>query len=611
MQTSTVRCLPGQADVGMGRTRVTGAAFGEGASMRLARWLLVSLVFSAPSGAVCAQDPAPSVGRCDGMVVTAVTITPQDPSFLAVPRRLRGLARGVGLIHTTSKEEVIRRFLLLDPGQICTERRRAESERILRLQPFLAAATVRAVPDAAGGVRIEVESIDEIPTVFAMSFRDKLPSALRFGNGNVGGRGLHLAVSAERGFAYRTGVGVEAVAYQAFSRPYTAALVAERAPLGTTLTLALGHPFFTDLQRTAWHVGYGEVNRYARFLHPQGDPLSLNVQRRFADLGGVRRIGIGRYSAFLGGLLSYEGVTPAERAVVVSDSGLVVDTSGALAGPFPAYRNVRLNAVMGVRALSFMPVYGFDALTGVQDVAGGVQLGVLVGRGMPRLGGLDDDLFVFADFYAGAGSPRSFAALRVGGEARRDRLTGDWDSMMGSGRGAWYLKPGAAHLLLGSVEFGGVWRERVPFQLALGDGQGGVRGYSASRVAGSVRAVASVEGRWAIGTLTRPGAIGRLMRHGALGLALFADAGRVWAGDSPFGVDSRTMIGVGVGLLAAFPPESQRMWRLDLSFPVSSDSRARWEIRLTRLHAEPFRREPRDVARGRAGAAPSAIFTWR
>jgi hypothetical protein len=358
MQTSTVRCRPGEADVWMRRTRATGAAFGEGASMRLARWLLVSLVFSAPGGAVRAQDPAPSVRRCDGMVVTEVTIAARDPSFLQVPRRLRGLARGVGLIHTTSKEEVIRRFLLLDVGRICTERRRAESERILRLQPFLAAATVRAVSDAAGGIRIEVESIDEIPTVFGMSFRDGLPSALRFGNGNVGGRGLHLAVSAERGFAYRTGVGLEAVAYQVFSRPYTLAFVAERARLGTTLTLALGHPFFTDLQRTAWHVGYGEVNRYVRFLRPQGNPLSLSVQRRFTDLGGVRRIGIGRYSSFLGGLLTYEEVTPAARAVVVSDSGLVADTSGALDGPYPAYQNVRLNAVIGVRALSFMPVCG-------------------------------------------------------------------------------------------------------------------------------------------------------------------------------------------------------------------------------------------------------------
>lgn len=159
------------------------------------------------TGEASAQDSTPAVSPCDGMVVTAINTTPRDPSFVAVPRRLRGLARGVGLIHTTSKEGVILTFLHLEVGHICTERRRAESERILRLQPFLAAATVRAVSDSAGGVRIEVETIDEIPTVFGMRVRGKLPSALRFGNGNVGGQGLHLAASVERGFAYRTGVG--------------------------------------------------------------------------------------------------------------------------------------------------------------------------------------------------------------------------------------------------------------------------------------------------------------------------------------------------------------------------------------------------------------------
>jgi hypothetical protein len=162
----------------------------------------------------------------------------------------------VGLVHTTTKAQVIERFLLLEVGQLCTERQRAESERILRLQPFLADATVRAVPDTADGARIEIETIDELSTVLGLRLHGALPSALRFGNGNVGGQGLYLATTVERGFRYRTGLGLHGVAYQVFGRPYTLALEAERAPLGSTLTLALGHPFLTDLQRSAWHLGY-------------------------------------------------------------------------------------------------------------------------------------------------------------------------------------------------------------------------------------------------------------------------------------------------------------------------------------------------------------------
>jgi hypothetical protein len=507
----------------------------------------------------------------------------------------------VGLHHTTSKADVIGRFVLLDVGEPCSERQRAETERVLRLQPFLADATVHAVVDTLGGVSIEVETIDEIPTVFGVKFDGMLPSALRFGNGNVGGQGLHLAGEVERGFAYRNGVRVDGTAYQVFARPYTLSVVAERAPLGSTLSLALGHAFFTDLQRSAWHVGFRYVNRYLSFPPPEGDALSLGVERGLLNLGGVRRFGLGRQSAFVGALLTAEKVAPASQAVVVSDSGLVADTTGLLGGPVPAYRNLRLNAVVGVRALSFTPVRGFDALNAVQDVATGVQLGAVLGWGISRFGALDDDGFVAADLYAGRGSPTSFAGLQIEAEGRMDPRTRRWDSLVGSGRLAWYVKPTAAHLLIGSVEFGGGRRLRAPFQLMLGDRQGGVRGYAASRLAGSTRTVLRLEERWSIGNVTR---------HVAAGVTGFADAGWVRAGDAPFGTDSRTKTGVGVGLLVAFPPQSQRLWRLDIAAPLNSDPHARWEVRLTSAWTRSFWREPDDVAQGRAGASPSTIFRW-
>ena len=566
-------------------------------------WALSALVLAAltlPVGVV-AQDPLTALASCDGGTVTEVVITPEDPSFLSFPQRLRPFARAVGLHHTTSRKEMIGRFVLLEAGEPCTDQKRAESERILRLQPFLADARVRALPDARGGVRIEVETIDEIPTVLGMRVRQFLPSALRFGNGNVDGRGLHLAGSLERGFAYRTGVGIEGTAYQVFGGPYRLSLAAERAPLGSTVSVALDLPFFTDLQRTAWHVGFSDVNRYLHFEPPEGDRISLGVERRFWDAGGVRRLGVGRYVAFAGVLLTAETVTPEAAAVIISDSGLVADTTGALGLPVPAYRNLRGNAVVGVRALSFMTAHGFDALTAAQDVATGVQLGTVVGRGTSRIGNHDDDLFVAADLYAGWGSVSSFTAFRVEGEARRDSGGDHWDSLVGSGRLAWYLKPADAHVVIGSVEFSGAARQRIPFQLMLGDREGGVRGYTGSRSAGAMRTVVRLEERWAIGRLTR---------HGSFGLSGFADAGWVWAGDAPFGIDSGMKVGAGVGFLAAFPPESQRLWRVDFAVPLSSDAHAGWEVRLATSGTRHFWKEPEDLARGRAGAAPSTIFGW-
>ena len=553
--------------------------------MRYARPLLVALLLGVP--------PRPVAAQCDGQTVSAIAIVPHDPSFVRFPRLLRSLARGVGLEHTTTKADVVRRFLLLDEGRLCSATQLAESERILRLQPFLAEATVRAVPDSTGGVRIEVETVDEIPTILSMRSRSWRPVALRFGNGNVGGRALSVAARVEEGFRYRTGAGVQVVAYQAFGRPYTLAFVAYRAPLGSTLTLALGHAFLTDLQRTAWHVGYSNVNAYTTFVLPDSGVISLGVVRRFADIGSVLRIGFGRQIGFLGGLLTYERVAPAAHAVVISDSGLVADTSAPIGGPFAHYQNLRLNAVVGVRNLSFLEVRGFDALAAVQDVARGVQFGAVVGRG--------NDTFLAADFYAGMGSTRSFAALRVEGEARRDPGAKRWDSMVASGRLAWYWKPSDAHVVIASDEFSGGWRVRIPFQLTLGASPGGVRGYRHSRVVGAVRSVARIEERWSLGQLTR---------HVGIGLASFTDAGVVWAGDAPFGVNSGVKAGVGAGLLVTVPPQSKRLWRLDFAVPVSRDAHARWEIRLTSAGVGGFWSEPRDVAQARAGAAPSLIFTW-
>jgi hypothetical protein len=543
----------------------------------------------------------PAVAQCDGRIVSAITIIPRDPSFLRFPRALRPLARGVGLHHTTTKPDVIRGFLLLEVGRPCTEQQRAESERILRYQPFLADAAVRAVPDTAGGVRIEVETSDEIPTVFSVRFRDGSPAALRIGNGNVGGRGLSLAVRGERGFAYRDGGGVQLVAYQLLGRPYTLALVADRTPLGSTASVDFGHTFITDLQRTAWHVGFREVRGYTSFVRPDSAALALGARRRFADVGAVVRIGVNGRSAFIGGLLTAERVTPASQAVIVSDSGLVADPTPPLAGPFAHVNNTRLNAVVGVRSVAFMTVRGFDALAGAQDVAKGFQLGAVAGRGVSWFGAGDHNLFLAGDLYAGLGSATSFAALRLESEGLWH--SGGWHAIVASGRLAWYFKPSRAEILIGGAEFSGGWGwlDRFPFQLRLGDRQGGVRGYSGSRVAGALRGVGRFEARRYLGQLTK---------HLALGLATFADAGRVWAGDAPFGVDSRIKVGVGAGLLAAIPPHSRQLWRLDFAYPVSPDAHARWELRLTALRTRAFWREPGDVSRARAGAAPSTIFTW-
>jgi hypothetical protein len=581
---------PGSSTTTLGGARPLDRNASSSAAYRLA---IAAAILGLPN--VCA-----AAVPCDGTIVTSIEIRPVAPSFVNFPAHLRPLVRAAGVFHTTTETSTISHLLLLRVGEHCSERARAESERVLRLQPFLAAATVSAMPDSSGGTRIEIETVDEIPTIVGIAMRGAQPSRLLLGNGNAGGEGILFTAQGERGFAYRSGAAIHVIDYAAFGGPYRLELLTERAPLGGTFDVALGHAFLTDLQRTAWHVGYADLDNYVPIVRPDRADLSLQSQRWLWDAGGVRRLGIGRFSMFVGALITHERVAPAHDLVTIADTGLVADTS-RLAQRLVNYSNVRANAVVGVRALQFMQARGFDALAGVQDVATGVQLGALVGRGIPRLGGSDDDVFLSTDLYAGLGSATSFFALRVEGEAREPRRTGHWDSLIGSGRVAWYLKPSPHNLFIVDGEYTGGGRTRVPFQLLLGDPEGGVRGYGLSHVVGAMRAVGRLEERWLVG---RPK--GRL----AVGVASFADAGRVWAGDAPFGMDSKIRVGVGAGLLVAAPAESKRLWRLDLAAPISADRYARRQLRLSVVQSLGFWREPRDIARARAGAAPSTIFAW-
>ena len=105
--------------------------------------------------------------------------------------------------------------------------------------------------------------------------------------------------------------------------------------------------------------------------------------------------------------------------------------------------------------------------------------------------------------------------------------------------------------------------------------------------------------------------LGRPRELGDIGLAVFTDAGRLWAGDAPFGVDSKVKTGVGVGLLAAIPPRSRRMYRVDVAFPLSADPHAGWELRFTTGDlSRSFWREPSDLNRGRERTVPTSVFTW-
>jgi hypothetical protein len=189
-------------------------------------------------------------------------------------------------------------------------------------------------------------------------------------------------------------------------------------------------------------------------------------------------------------------------------------------------------------------------------------------------------------------------------EGRNSYTNDQWDGLVGSAHITMYQRLMGSHTLLASVDWAGVWRQRVPVTLTLGDFNGGVRGYHASRDAGNIRFVSRLEDRWYLG---------KLRDQADIGMAVFTDAGRVWQGDAPlgYGVTTPLKFGAGLGVLVAVPPGSKLTYRFDIARALSHDLRARWQFRLSMTNADRILfGEPRDVRSGRELVTPASVFTW-
>ncbi len=578
-------------------------------SVRFARPLWVSAVACCLSAAVPASVFAQVAQReavpCAGQVITATEIDIRPPFPSAEGTFIARTGRAAGKLHTTTRAETVRRYLALDLGDRCEELRRAESERILRAQPFISDATIVVLSDGQGGVVLSVTTVDEISMVVGGSISASSPfmRAAKLGNRNFFGSGLHGEVRWEDGREFRDAFHARITDYQFFGRPYQLSAEAGRLHMGMEWLVDASHPFLTDLQRIAWRVGAGELDTYTRFRRPGADPVLIAVDREYVEAGGVVRVGpVGRF-LLAGGSITRERVLPGEKPVRVVGGEIVTDTSTVLIGRYIEQRQARANALLGIRLLRFMEVNGFDALDARQDVRKGLQLGLLLGRGFTFLDTKsDEDFFASASAYVGMGSPSAFTALELNVEGRRAGTEDNWNSVLSSGRLALFARPFLRHTTTASLEWSGGWRSRVPYQVTFASHDGGLRGYRSSQTGGARRLVLRAEDKYVWG---------RFREYATIGIAGFVDAGRIWAGDSPFGVDTPVRYSAGVGLLVSVPPRSRRLARLDLAYPLNADGKRRLEARVTvRDFGRVFWREPRDLYQARERSRPASVFIW-
>ncbi len=571
--------------------------------MRGSPWFAAGALCVAWVGAANAQAAQPSV-PCRGQRIIAIRIVSQAPSVAGV-RNVPVVSDVARAAHMTTEPDVIDRFMLLHVGDVCSERRRAESERVLRAQPFLADATIVVVPSGAGGVELDVSTIDEVALLFSATVNStgQLLTGTRLGDGNLGGEGVYAEGDWWREAGLRDGFALHATDYQFLGRPYQAMAVAARDPLGGEYHLGVQRPFFTDVQRVAWRVQQGEADDYVRFVDGAGAVHADHLGRTYADLGGLARIGPPGRLALLGLSVSHEAERLGTAPLLITASGAAPDPTTVFDGHYVAHSASRLNALIGYRNLRFVRDTGFDALRNTQDIPVGLQVGTLLGRSAPFLGSRAHDMLIGGDVYAGAASNRAALRFQTTAEVHRELDSATWDGLLGSGRLAEYQKIGTTQTFITSLEWAGGWHVRVPFRVTLAGTDGGVRGMAQGTEQGGRRAIARLEDRIDLGSPFGGTA--------DFGLAAFADAGRLWAGDVPYGVTTPVRTSEGLSLLAAIPARSARLLRLDLAFPNVPGQGVRLALRLSyEDRTIVFWQEPRDVAMARERSVPTSLFSW-
>ena len=122
-----------------------------------------SPVSLAGSGSAARGQDTTSVA-CVGQRIDDIVVRTSAPT-VAILRHVPVLARAAAAVHTTTHPQLIRRFLLLRLGDRCDELRRAESERILRAQPFIAEASVHRAPEFRRRRDLDVATSDEVALV--------------------------------------------------------------------------------------------------------------------------------------------------------------------------------------------------------------------------------------------------------------------------------------------------------------------------------------------------------------------------------------------------------------------------------------------------------------
>ncbi|MGI9180432.1 MAG: hypothetical protein ACR2H9_08035 [Longimicrobiaceae bacterium] len=534
--------------------------------------LLLLLLGLLPAAAGAQESEECRLGRISELFIDNRSVF--DLSDPDQDDRFQWAFRLANRLHVPTREEVIRRELLFDVGDCFDPALMEESERILRRSAFIARVDIFAVRQPDGSNHVVVDTQDDWSTKVEVQMEQGTgmrPSGFRVGEDNLFGTGRRVSAFYLRSFEERV-YGATYLDPQLFGTRWQGEVEAGQTQLGYLFSESVIHPFIGETGRWGVRQEVRHHDRYLEFLSEREEGLVgvlFPERRRGFDLGAAIRRGRPGRLTLLGAMLAGEWISYPGEARLSSDDGTELDSLPNFPG-MDSVGSVRAMLLTGRRNVYYVRRRALDSVTGTEDVRLGLEVELGVGRSLAWLSTADDVSLDFGLFGAGEVMPGLLAGtqLRLEGKHEASALAeGDtWRDVFGQFDAWVYLRPSdeSRHTWVAALAAAGGWNTRVPFQLTIG-GATGLRGYPRHIFPGAQRAVISLEQRSYLGW--------PFPQLFDLGTVAFVDAGRTWAGDVPFGVDSPVRANVGLGLRGALPPGSPSTFRLDLAAPIQSSLR--------------------------------------
>lgn len=510
-------------------------------------------------------------------------------------RRVPGWVEHVAsALSWRTRPEVVSNDLLFNRGEPCDAHRLKETERLLRLRPYLRSAVIRSVTRGDSVVDLDVDTRDDWSLggdiSVSTSEGGQLRSA-RLTETNLLGYGVLGRVRYDnRG--RQPGVQLDLLHRHLIGNNHVE-MIAGRTSVGPVWSVAVFRPFETEYDFTGWFAG---ISRIEEPFGMHADTLGGVTVPRLREAFGINS----EWRVGPEGLQMLGGFSVMHTRVRQSDPAFASDPAddslaqASVAGLFREVRRFAINVTAGARSIRRVAHSRLDAVNAVEDVREGLEVRVTAGRGL-EVGGLPPDWFALAEGYAGVHVGRTLLFVRSRAEGLRLRGASRWHDLLVSGDVFTYSPVRRRGVMVMAARAAGGWRMRQPFQLSLGEGEG-MRGFGRGTAVGR-RLVTHGEYRHYAGTVRGIGDIG---------WAAFVDAGRGWAGDAPFARDHSWRASVGGGLRFAFPPGSKYVARMDLAVPLDGGP---VELRFaTRQQFSILRPEPGDVRRSRQAVSTQPPF---